>query len=105
MKKIIFGLICSVLITPAFAADLTSYIYGKAMIGDVEGLKTLVEHGYSLEEKDESGNTAYCLAVFRRNQTAVRTLEFAGANIRPRCLRSVPVVTEKMIYEITSCYL
>ncbi len=99
MKKIILTLFCSVLTLPAFASDLTNYIYGKAMLGDVDGLRSLVSEGYSLEEKDEEGNTAYCLAVFRRNQTAVQTLEMAGANIKPRCLRTVSVVTESMIYE------
>lgn len=99
MKKIILTLFCSVLTLPAFASDLTNYIYGKAMLGDVDGLRSLVSEGYSLEEKDEEGNTAYCLAVFRRNQTAVQTLEMAGANIKPWCLRTVSVVTESMIYE------
>ena len=99
MKKIILSLICSVLALPVLAADLTNYIYGKAMVGDVDGLRSLTSMGYSLEAKDEDGNTAYCLAVFRRNQTAIRTLEQAGANVNPRCMKTVPIVTESMIYE------
>ena len=99
MKKILLTLLCSLMTLPAFASDLTSYIYGKAMIGDVDGLRSLSSMGYSLEAKDEDGNTAYCLAVFRRNQTAIRTLEKAGVNTRPRCMKTVPIVTEAMIYE------
>lgn len=99
MKKIILGLICSILALPAFASDMTNYIYAKAMLGDVNGLRGLASQGYSLEVRDEDGNTPYCLAVFRRNQTAIRTLELAGADIRPRCLKTVPIVTEAMIYE------
>ncbi len=98
MKKIL-GLILGIFALPAFSVDITGYIYGKAMMGDVNGLKDLTSKGYSLETKDNDGNTAYCLAVFRRNQTAINTLTQAGANTRPWCLRSVPVVTEAMIYE------
>ncbi len=99
MKKILISLICFSFSFQAVASDLTNYIYAKAMMGDVNGLRWLSEKGYSLNAKDEDGNTAYCLAVFRRNQTAINTLEQAGADIKPRCLRSVPVVTEAMIYE------
>ena len=100
MKKVLLGLLCFCLNLPAVAAvDLTGYIYGKAMVGDVEGLRNLVNNGYSLESKDKDGNTAYCLAVYRRNQTAIRTLELAGVDMKPRCLRGTPVVTEAMIYE------
>ena len=99
MKRIVLGFLCSIFSFSALSADLTSYIYGKAMIGDLKGLQSLEEQGYSLEERDDDGNTAYCLAVFRRNQTAIRTLELAGVDIKPRCLRSVPIVTESMIYE------
>ncbi|MGN0919591.1 MAG: S8 family serine peptidase [Alphaproteobacteria bacterium] len=99
MKKILLNLLLCLISLPVFAADLAGYIYGKAMIGDVEGLRNLAARGYSLEARDEDGNTAYCLAVFRRNQTAIRTLEQAGANIKPRCMKRVPVVTEAMIYE------
>lgn len=100
MKKIIFTFLCSLIAVPVLAeSNIINYIYGKAMVGDVAGLRTLANYGYSLETRDDDGNTAYCLAIFRRNQTAIRTLELAGANTRPRCLRSVPIVTEAMIYE------
>ena len=100
MKKIILTFICSLFSFSVFAqTDLMSYIYGKAMVGDVEGLRSLMAQGYSLEEKDRDGNTVYCLAIFRRNQTAIKTLEAVGVNTRPRCMKNVPIVTEKMIYE------
>ena len=101
MKKLLLTLLCSLISFSAVAQqeDLINYIYGKAMIGDLEGLRALVSQGYSLETKDNEGNTPYCLAVFRRNQTALRTLEQAGANVKPRCMKSVPIVTEEMIYE------
>ena len=100
MRKILLMLIVSWFALPVLAAeDAVEYIYGKAMLGDVDGLKDLVERGYSLESKNETGDTAYCLAIYRRNQTAIKALERAGANIKPRCIKTVPIVTEAMIYE------
>ena len=89
MKRIIFLILLGMFFVgnsyPAFAAsDTAEYVYAKAMMGDVAGLKGLINSGYSLESKDSSGNTAYCLAVYRRNQTAIKALELAGANVRPR---------------------
>ena len=68
------------------------------MLGDIDGLRELVEKGYSLDSKNDKGETAYCLAIYRRNQTAIKTLEKAGADIRPRCIKTIPIVTEPMIY-------
>ena len=99
IKKILLTLAACCIVFPVAAAeDITEFIYGKAMLGDVDGLRSLIEKGYSLDSKNDSGDTAYCLAIYRRNQTAIRTLERAGADIRPRCIKTVPIVTEPMIY-------
>ena len=57
MKKIIVAFLCSLIVLPAMAeSTIINYIYGKAMVGDVEGLRTLSSSGYSLETKDDDGN-------------------------------------------------
>ena len=73
-------------------------IYVAAATGNLWELKRLESLGYSLEMADAYGNTPYCQAVWAQDRTAVSTLLAAGVNVKPRCLRRIPYVTESRIY-------
>ena len=96
-------LLLSVLVPSGVSAQFVSTsvrdrIYAAASSGNVWELKRLENLGYSLEMVDANGNTPYCQAVWSQNRTAVSTLIAAGVNVRPKCLRRIPYVTESRIY-------
>ena len=81
-----------------FDATVRDRIYAAAVAGDLHELRRLQSLGYSLELTDVNGNTPYCQAVWSQNRMAVASLIAAGVNVKPRCLRRIPYVTESRIY-------
>lgn len=78
--------------------SVREWIYYAATRGNLNELRRLQSLGYSLELTDANGNTPYCQAVWSQNKLAVATLIAAGVDVRPRCLRRIPYVTESRIY-------
>ena len=81
-----------------YDTSVRARIYAAASAGDLYELQRLKSLGYSLDLKDNNGNTAYCQAVWSQNRTAVATLISAGVDVKPRCLKRIPYVTESRIY-------
>ena len=104
LKKIKWGLffagVLAISSAPAQFMDTSvrDRMYAAASVGNVAELRRLMSLGYSLEMTDANGNTPYCQAVWSQNRTAVSALMAAGADVRPRCLRRIPYVTESRIY-------
>jgi hypothetical protein len=86
----------------ALVVDDLQQIYTMASRGDVQGLRAMKASGFSLDLKDASGNTPYCMAVKSNNPVAVRTLELAGADTDAWCMWGTQIITESMIYDAAS---
>lgn len=104
LKKIKWGLFLTSALAVSSAqaqfmdTSVRDRIYAAASAGNIWELKRLESLGYSLEMTDANGNTPYCQAVWSQNKRAVAALIEAGVDVRPRCLRRIPYVTESRIY-------
>ena len=95
----LFGATYVVPVSAQSAASVRDLIYQYAVQGNVAQLQRLKRLGYSLDALDLHGNTAYCQAIWMQQRRAIKTLRAAGADRRPDCLKSIPIVTVDMIYD------
>ncbi|MBP5398819.1 MAG: S8 family serine peptidase [Alphaproteobacteria bacterium] len=70
-----------------FSRDVATYLYEQASHNNAYMLSYTLKSGYDIDAVNERGNTAYCIAIYENDATAMRLLKRYGANTRHPCVR------------------
>lgn len=90
--SLIFGFAASCLPEESVAKVIsTKEIYGYAQKNDINSLKVV----QNIDITDKYGNTAYCLALKDKNETAAKLLEKQGADTKHKCTAGVGVANKR----------
>ena len=84
------GMLCS-------PSEVWAYSYGigaesvlkQARLGNVQYFQLLKRYGSAIDTVDQSGNTAYCMALKVNDQKTMNFLAAQGANVRHSCVKRV----------------
>jgi len=87
---VLFGLMnCNTLVAQEMSKNIPELFYEAATKDGINAVRQLIHDGYNIEQVNQKGYTALCLALKNKNQQAFDTLISAGASKNARCLSAL----------------